>query len=82
MPKSANYGEINSDIPLKISGHTLHDDVKPESGKLQHLFFRVEWQKRSDDIQPKPSFYSYHALKEKVPMAILDYIETNLELYE
>jgi hypothetical protein len=79
---SVIYGQIDEDIPVRIVGHTLKDLVPANSGKLRHLYFKVEWRRRKDGTRPEDSFYSYNILKKKASLQILDYIENKLELYE
>jgi hypothetical protein len=74
------FGTLTKDVPEKITGHALLDGRKPSVSLIKNMFFRVDWEKRSDQTCPEPTFYSYSVLKRQHPTLLLSYIENVVEL--
>ena len=81
--KSADseIGRFEDDVASKISGHGVFDPedvMRNVKGKaaFDQIFFRVEWKKRNDNVQPTSTFYPYKILKEQCPQVLLEYVET------
>lgn len=67
-------GDINKDIPLKIT-KVLQNNEDPKS-----LFIEIEWKKRNNGIKPGNSTYTNKKIREKFPYLLLDYYETAILL--
>jgi len=67
-------------VPAKILDHAVMTgpnnmvDVDP-STTLKNVYFKLEFNKRGDGVQPSSTYYSYTLLKKKIPGMILDYVE-------
>ena len=67
-------GDIEKDIPNKFIT-VLQNNDDPSS-----LFIEIEWKKRNNGIQPLNSTYTNKKIKEKFPLLLLDYYESQILL--
>jgi len=80
--KIAKVGEFSTDEPSKISDHASLDKAKKvirdvqEKTQISNLFFKIEWEDRSNGVKPSSTYYNFSTLKKKCPTLLLDYIST------
>ena len=80
--KVAKVGEFSTDEPSKISDHASLDKAKKvirdvqEKTQISQLFFKIEWQDRSNGVKPTSTYYNFSTLKKKCPNLLLDYVST------
>lgn len=65
------------DVPLRI----LKIEVVTVLPKEVHLNCLVEWVNRKNGFKPKNSVYSNHILKQKSPLLLINYYESNIHIY-